>query len=219
MKKKTNSGVYDSFKMSRELRNLIHGYIMSDGYVSPGGALRVEQNDQQEKFVRWFYQKLESIRTSNPIDEQTRLDKRSGRTTHSFSFCTKRVLKGFHSMWYRPYFDSEGQTRYLKSLPKSIDCFFSPEFISVWFAGDGTKILGSKGAKFEVTRFTAEERQKLKRLFETHYDISPKINRAGKSKTGTQQWTLCINSPDYDKFKRLITHLDLIPTLFSYKLH
>jgi len=76
-----------------------------------------------------------------------------------------------------------------------------------------------RGAKFEVTSLTAPERNQLKLLFKIKFDLSVQINRAGVNKNGTEQWTLCINAPEYDKFRDLITQMDLIPTLFSYKLH
>lgn len=254
-------------KISRQLRDIIHGYIMSDGYVKPCGSLTVDQSKKQEKFVEWLYEKLKPIRTEHPISDVFRYPspstsnpptksppalqggKKGGKggtssgvrvaaqgskggllsnksqtpSSHSRRFNTRNVLRGFHFMWYKPYVDSDKngttKTLYLKRLPKSLDAFFSPVFISLWFAGDGTKVLGSKGARFEVTSFSPEERQRLKKLFEAKYGILANITRAGTSKRGTEQWNLSINSGDYDKFKKLITQIDLIPTLFPHKLH
>jgi len=72
-------------------------------------------------------------------------------------------------------------------LPDSIESFFGPIFITVWYAGDGTKIRSHEGAKFEVTSFTAGERIRLKELFKLKYNIEPSINRAGQSKKGHVQ--------------------------------
>lgn len=209
----------EKIKISRQLRDIIHGYIMSDGYVKPGGNLTVDQSKKQEKFVMWLYEKFEPIRTNTPISKVTRYREKTKTYTYSRRFNTRSVLHGFRHMWYKLSLDETGKTQYLKCLPKSIDCFFSPEFLTLWFAGDGTKILGSKGAKFEVTNFSPEDRLKLKKLFKKKYDILVMINRAGKSQTGTNLWTISINSGEYDKFKKLITEIDLIPTLFPYKLH
>lgn len=214
MKKKK---LYQNLKISRQLRDIIHGYIMSDGFVNSSGILTVDQSNKQEKFVMWLYNKFEPIRTDHPISEVTR--RRSNTVTISKRFNTRSVLHGFNFMWYKPYLNTDGNTKYLKCLPKSIDCFFSPEFITLWFAGDGTKIQGSKGAKFEVTNFSPKDRKKLKTLFKKKYDILVSINRAGKAKSGTEQWTISINSDQYDQFKKLITQIDLIPTLFPHKLH
>jgi hypothetical protein len=208
---------YDNLKISRELRDIIHGYIMSDGYVKEAGNLTVEQSKKQEKFVQWLYNKFEPIRTSTPISTVHRIDKRTNTETSSLRFNTRNVLHGFHSMWYKALRTHKNEFR--KGLPKNIHCFFSPVFITLWFAGDGTKILGSIGAKLEVTAFTPKERQVLKELFKTKYNISVSINRAGVTKKGKEQWTICINSAEYHKFKALITQIDLIPTLFPYKLH
>lgn len=199
-----------NLKISREVRDIIHGYIMSDGYVKKEGNLTVEQSIAQAKFVMWLYNKFEKLRTSKPPTEVTK--NRDGTTfslNKSLRFNTRNLLHGFHYMWYKP----------IKRLPKNIACFFSPLFISVWYAGDGTKIQTNLGAKFEVTCWTKEERLVLKKLFKQKYNIDVAINRAGQSKTGTEQWTLTINAPDYPKFKALITQYDLIPTLFAYKIY
>ena len=91
--------------------------------------------------------------------------------------------------------------------------------MTVWFAGDGTKIIGSKGAKFEVTAFTVQERLKLKNLFFTKFGIRAQIISSGLSKSGRRQWALKIPAHDYEKFRNIITKMDLIPNLFPYKLH
>jgi hypothetical protein len=210
---------YKNLKISRQLRDIIHGYIMSDGYVQPSGNLTVDQSKKQTKFVMWLYDKFKSIRTDHPISDVVRVDSRTGIKSFSKRFNTKNLLHGFRNMWYKPYLDEKGNTKYLKSLPKSLDCFFSPEFISLWFAGDGTKIISSLGCKIEVTNFSPDERKRLQKLFKTKYNISAAINKAGKSSSGKEQWTISINSADYYKFKGLITQIDLIPTLFPNKLH
>jgi hypothetical protein len=209
---------YKDLKISRELRDIIHGYIMSDGYVR-NGALTVDQSAQQEKFVEWLYDKFKAIRTDTPIRTLSRFDQRTGKTTFSKRFSTRALLHGFHSMWYKVFNNEKGEKQFHKGLPKDIKGFFSPTFIAVWFAGDGTKISNPIGAKFEVTAFTPKERERLKKAFKEKYDIETQINRAGTSKKGTEQWTICINSDEYSKFKELITRSDLIPKLFPYKLH
>lgn len=209
-----------NIKINKELRDIIHGYIMSDGYVKYDGSMQIEQSLKQEKFVEWLYKRFEIIRSENSqIQLVTRTDKRNNKVTQSKRFYTKSILKGFHQMWYESYVNERQETRYKKRLPKNLKGFFNSTFITVWFAGDGTKMIDQRGAKFEVTAFTAEERKELKRLFKEKFDIDAVINRAGESKNGTTQWALCINSPDYDKFRTLITQMDLIPNLFPYKLH
>jgi hypothetical protein len=206
-------------KISKEIRDIIHGYIMSDGYITETGSLQVDQSEKQEKFVMWLYDKLELIRKNTPISDISRTDKRSGKKTYSKRFYTKTLLKGFRFMWYKPIIDKEGNTRYIKRLPKSIACFFNSICVSLWFAGDGTKKTDSRGANIEVTAFTPAERQTLKELFKQKFNISVNIIRAGVTKSGTEQWNLAINASEYDKFRILITQIDLIPNLFPYKLH
>jgi hypothetical protein len=70
-----------------------------------------------------------------------------------------------------------------------------------------------------VTSLTAHERQKLKALFKKKFNIEVKINKAGFSRTGNQQWTLNINAPEYQKFRTLLTKIDLIQSYFPHKLH
>lgn len=214
----------NNIKISKELRDIIHGYIMSDGYVSPLGGLAISQGGKQEAFVEWLYNKLAALRTETPIRVRARTYKgRPGVIYYSYGFETRNLLLGFHKMWYKPYnsVNKEGEPiiAYKKVLPKSINCFFNSTLLTLWFAGDGTKIIGSFGAKIEATAFTAEERQRLKELFKKQFDIDVKINKAGVSIKGNQQWTININSEEYPKFRALITEMSLIEDIFAYKLH
>ena len=211
-----------NIKITREMRDIIHGYIMSDGYVEESGILTIDQGIDQEKFVKWLYGYLSPI-CKKPVGNASIIQvverTRGNTATYSKRFFTKSVCKGFHKMWYKPFINNNGQTLFKKKLPNNISGFFSPIFLSVWFAGDGTKILGSLGAKYEVTAWSTEERLKLKELFLTKYQIDVNINRAGQSTRGNEQWTLNINSNNYAKFRSLITEISLIEKLFSYKLH
>lgn len=204
-------------KIDRELRDILHGYIMSDGHVRSAGVCTVEHAVGQRAFVEWLYVKMQPIRTNTPIRHTTRIDKRSGKATHSKCFQTRSLCKGFREIWYKPV-TSRGKKRFRKCLPKNIQCFFNATFISVWFAGDGTRTVGHRGAKFEVTCFTPEERLFLKQLFDLKFAIKAKICRAGVSQTGTTQWTLSIPAGEYEKFRTLITQMDLIPKIFPHKL-
>jgi hypothetical protein len=205
--------------ISREMRDIIHGYVMSDGYLSPQGILQVDQSLAQEKFVEWMYEKLKPICTEYGPQEVRRPDSRVSKGyTSSKRFNTRTLLEGFAYMWYKEVLDIKG-TKRRKVLPKSIACFFSKTFITLWFAGDGTKETHYRGAKIEVTAFTPEERLLLQRLFKSKYNISTKINKAGESTADRQQWVLQIPAAEYDKFYNIITEIDLLPTLFPHKLH
>lgn len=204
-------------RISRELRDIIHGYIMSEGYLKKNGVLTIDQSTKQKKFVNWLYKKFKVLRSENLIGEKSRVDKRTNSKTYSYTFNTRAVLEGFHYMWYKGV-NKNNKIYYEKRLPKNIHCFFSIPFITVWFAGNGTKMIGQKGAKLKVTYYTNEERQKLKQLFKQKFNISTKICRAGQSSTGTIQWTLSITAAEYDKFRILITQMNLIPLIFPNKL-
>jgi hypothetical protein len=203
--------------ISQDLNDIINGYIMGDGYLKSQGTLTVDQGEKQHKFVEWLYEKLKPICTENS-KIKTVIRERNDRKTISYRFNTKAVLKDYYTTWYRSV-EGESPSVIKKRLPTNIADMFSPLFITVWFACDGTKIIGSRGSKFEVTAFSAEERDILKTLFKSKYDISVNIIRSGRSKTGTEQWALVINSDEYDKFRNLITQFDLIQELFPYKLH
>lgn len=206
-------------KISKELRDVIHGYIMSDGYVSPEGSLTVDQCLKQGKFTEWLFNLLTPLLTKDQkISTCSRINKKTNILTYSKRFNTRNLLKGFHHMWYEIYIDEQGKTCYRKKLPKTLDAFFNPTFISIWFAGDGTKMLDQRGAKFEVTSLNPTQRERLKKLFKTKFDINPTINRAGVSITGTTQWSLSILAEDYEKFRTIITKTELIPSLFPHKL-
>jgi len=207
-----------SLKISKSLRDILHGYVMSDGYIRDG-ILTIDQSVKQKRFITWLYDKFQPIRTSSPLKEVSRIHPKTKRKSRSLRFFTRAVLNGFHHMWYKPRVDKKGVRNYQKKLPKSIDCFFNETFISLWYAGDGTKIIGSVGAKFEVTSFTIEERLKLKALFLTKFNIKTEIISSGLSKKGNPQWALKIPANQYQKFRNLITKQDLIPTVFPYKLH
>lgn len=200
-----------NIKITKEMRDIIHGYVMSDGYIKVENQLQVQQGGKQAQFVDWLYDKLKPLCTDNP----PRKDKRG-----SMRFDTRALCNGFKAMWYEEeHTNSKGEIiKRRKRLPKSIACFFSPVFITLWYAGDGTQ-LDYHSVKFEVTCFTAEERLTLQALFKSKYNITTQINKAGFSKTGTQQWTLQIPAGEYTKFRAIITQIDLIPTVFPYKLY
>jgi LAGLIDADG DNA endonuclease family len=205
-------------QISKELRDIIHGYVMSDGYIR-NGILTVDRAFKQKLFVEWLYLKLQPIRTQKAIQECSRLHPQTQTKSRSLRFWTQALLHGFHNMWYEAYVNSSGVTQFRKKLPKSLPCFFNSTFITLWYAGDGTKTLGSVGAKFEVTALTVEERLLLKNLFLKKFDISVQILTAGVSKKRKVQWILKISAQDYSKFRSLITKIDLIPKIFPYKLH
>jgi hypothetical protein len=202
-------------QLCQELVDIINGYVMGDGYINPQGILTVDQGPKQQKFVEWLHEKLKPLCTETCTIGQTSRE-RNGKKTISYRFKTRSVLKEYRTNWYRP---SAADPKEKKQLPTNIAELFTPLFIAVWFACDGTKMLGSKGAKFEVTAFSVTERLLLKNLFSLKYDINVNIIKSGTSKSGTQQWALAVNAPEYDKFKKLITQNDLIENLFSYKLH
>lgn len=204
-------------KISRELRDIIHGYIISDGYIKKEGNLTVEQGIEQEKFVIWLYEKLKHLCTDNAPTNV--LNPSGGRLIRSVRFNTRNLLYGFEAMWYKNIKDENGNVKRRKTLPERIEGFFTPTFITLWFAGDGTKETSYKAAKIEVTAFTQKERERLQQAFKNKFDINTKINKAGVSKSGTQQWVLQIPASEYDKFRDIITKMDLIPTLFPHKLH
>lgn len=213
-KKWKTSGI----QISKRLRDIIHGYLMSDGYLR-NGVLTVDQGKQQKTFVNWLYNEFELIRTNTPIKEVKRVHPKTQKTSISYRFFTRAVLQGFHHIWYKPVVNENGKTVYIKKLPKSIGCFFNETFISLWFAGDGTKIVDAVGAKFEVTAFTVEERLILKNLFLKKFNIKAVIISSGLSSAGNPQWALKIPANEYAKFRELITKEDLIPKIFPYKLH
>lgn len=216
----SKKGENSTLKISRNLRDIIHGYVMSDGYINKGGSLTVDHGPAQRKFVEWLYNELESLRTSTPIREVKRTHSKTKRVSRSYRFATRAVLKGFCHMWYEPVVNEKtGKVQYRKRLPKSIDCFFNETFITLWFAGDGTKILDALGAKYEVTSCTVEERLKLQSLFQKKFEIKTNIISSGHSKKKTEQKALKIPAAEYGKFRECITKMDLIPNLFPYKLH
>lgn len=205
-------------KISKQLRDTIHGYIMSDGYVNQRGILTVDQSKKQEKFVLWLESEFKEIQSSS-TKEQVRIHPKTKRKTVSLRFYTKAVLHGFHAMWYSPYWDQHGLIRYKKKLPSSFHCFLNSQSVAVWFAGDGTKIIGSVGAKFEVTAFSVQERLALKNVFLTKFGIKTVIIQSGTSKKGTAQWALKIPAKSYAQFRYLITQTPLMSLCFPHKLH
>lgn len=208
-----------NIKVTRKQRDIIHGYIFADGYVTPSGSLQVDQGIKQEKFTKWLYKELASLRTNSPISQVTRVHSKTGKTSYSSRFYTRALLKGFRSMWYKTVIDAKGKPKNIKQLPKSIACFFNSTTISLWYASDGTKRTDCRGVNFEVTAFTPKERLLLKELFMKKFNISANVIRAGVSTSGTEQWNLAISATDYEKFHELVTQMDLIPTLFPHKLH
>lgn len=206
------------FPISAEQESIINGYIMADGYLNSRGALQVDQGKDQKKFVEWMFKKLRNLCTKDCVIAQTKV-KKTGELK-SYRFTTRSVLKDYRKRWYQKLQTSPKTVfSYQKVLPPDIGQIFTKDFIAVWYAGDGTKIIGSLGAKFEVTAFTPNERQMLKKLFKEKFGIETVINQQGVSRKGTPQWAICINAAEYPKFHDLIADHELIKLLFTYKLH
>ena len=210
----------NDFHISPELSQIINGYIMGDGYLNTYGSLTVDHGPDQKKFVEWMLEQLKDLCTPEREIKPTYAKKSetNEKTLKSYRFNTRNLLKDYRENWYKPVQTDKDKT-FKKCLPLNIDEMFTPLFITVWFACDGTKIVGSRGAKFEVTAFSPEEREKLKNLFKDKFQIETQIIPQGKSNTGTPQWAITINANEYDKFYALITKYDLIQKLFPYKLH
>ena len=206
-------------KITRSLRDTLHGYIMSDGYVKKG-TLTVEQGHKQIRFVYWLYNKFIAIRTQSSVKcvTLTRIGRNGTIKTQSYRFFTRAVLHGFHYMWYQPVL-KKGKRVYKKKLPTRCEGFFSPTFLAIWYAGNGTKVIGSLGVKFEVTCFSVVERLCLKKLFKKKYNISAVIIKSGLSKKKNTLWALKIGAKDYWKFHELVAQHPVILHYFSYKLH
>ena len=79
-------------KISKDLRDVIHGYIMSDGYIR-NGILTIEQSKKQERFVKWLYDKLTPIRTSSFIKKVVRVDPKTNVQSYSLRFFTRADRK------------------------------------------------------------------------------------------------------------------------------
>ena len=62
-----------NIKITKKLRDIIHGYVMSNGYINKNGILQVEQSKKQEKFVLWLYHQLKLIVSSSGVKEQIRI--------------------------------------------------------------------------------------------------------------------------------------------------
>nr|BBD21531.1 LAGLIDADG homing endonuclease [Rhipidosiphon lewmanomontiae] len=157
------------------------------GYIMSNDWIN-QSTKQKRLFVKWLYKKFRI-----PLEH------------------TRDICKSFRNMWYKPRMNIQKKR---KSLPSTIACFFSIPFVTVWFAGSGTKIIGQRSIKFEVTYWTPEERLLLKHLFKTQFNINGRILRAGVSK-----WILVISGKEYSKFRTLLTQMDLIPRFFPHKLY
>jgi hypothetical protein len=89
----------------------------------------------------------------------------------SFENSKKKLQFTFYtnySKWVSPHVVQPTINKGFKRIKKASnysECLFNETFISVWYAGDGTKILDSVGAKFGNFFFTVEEEIKSLKLF------------------------------------------------------
>lgn len=205
--------------ITKEIRDIIHGYMLGDGTMTVRGGVQVMQCLAQLKWVQWMYDRLRVLRSETPINANQKIvDPRTKKTTYSCRFTTlPGFTKGFRHMWYKP--DPTQNGKCLKSLPKSIKAIMNPTVLTLWYAGDGTKIIGSKGAKIEVTGFTIQERIDLKSTLEQKLGLEVKLNKAGTAGSGKEQYTLNFNADTYQEFRECTNKYDLIQTLFPDKLH
>ncbi len=120
-----------------------------------------------------MFNKLKSLCTDKCVVTPTyETDPDTGKATKikSYRFFTKALLKDYHKTWYTPI-QLQDKTEYKKILPKNIDEMFTPLFVTIWFACDGTKSTDYRGARFEVTALSPDEREILKKVFLEKYQI------------------------------------------------
>ena len=83
---------------NRQIQILI-GSLLGDAYIHPLGKICFEQSSHQQEYLLWKYSEFKNLAYPK-IAQVTRLDKRSGKQTHSVRFFLRQIFRSWRSVWY-----------------------------------------------------------------------------------------------------------------------
>lgn len=123
-----------------------------------------------------------------------------------------RFLRHYADLFYVP--SSETVSGWEKQVPKNIADFLTPRAFAYWYMDDGDqKWKGrSRGMRFSINSFPLEDCELLCDVLTQKYSLKTSLEKAEKSKKGTQHYRLYVSTKSYEILKDLI-FLELHPSM------
>ena len=178
--------------LSDEQMSIVLGSILGDAYVHPLGKICFEQAKQQKNYLVWKHVKLKNL-ASPKIARVVRVDKRNQKKTISYRFFLRQYFRSLRELFY-----SNGN----KIIPKEINEWLNPLFISVWYMDDGHLDKG-KSPLLATDAFSQKDVAMLASLLEAKFELQVKVTSKGR---------LRIRSDSTSRFFQLVSpwiHPDL----------
>jgi hypothetical protein len=183
--------------------SILYGALLGDAYLYPRkGIIQLEQCVEHGEYLFWLFENLKSYTTGKSPSLVKRLDKRNGKSTHSYRFYTRAL---FHH--WRPYFYHENG---VKKLPENFEECLDSTALAVWFLDDGGRSSGVQtGVFLTVDNYTQNEIEIIQHTLINGFHIHTRCHRSGKSKSGTIQKRLSITGDNYKRFVDTVSPLIL----------
>lgn len=162
-------------RVSREQWDILLGCVLGDGYVTKRGKIQIEHGAGQRDYVLWKYRKLNAVSYGMP-SRVVRKDKRNGKSYVSYRFWTRQFFREWRKRFY-----PNGK----KIFP--IDLLeISPLSLAVWFMDDGY-LVDNRRLMFSTDGFDKGSRERICRLFQSHFGVKTTVMGSGKLLIGTRQ--------------------------------
>lgn len=194
--------------MSEEIRSILVGLILGDGYLtkfyglSRKSRLDVKGDDKCLEYLRWLHRKLRPLGVS---------DLKSKKNYHQHRFYT-RATKEIGEL--REIFYPNGE----KVIPEDIaDYLKDPLTLAVWYQDDGTLDCRSKyhyNALFATHCFSLRECRLLAKALGENFSLDVRVCRC--KMRGKIRYRLYITSKSMTRFISLVK--PFIAPCFNYKV-
>lgn len=181
---------------------ILAGCILGDGYISPRGAIQVEQGSTQKDYLLWKFEELKKLVSVKP--KQVFRIKKNGNINSSYRFFLRQYFKKWHNKIYR-----NGK----KAINDEVLKLLSPLALAVWYMDDGCK-KNNYTLVISTDAFSKNSLKKLRKHLKITWNISTRIKRKkGPNKIYER---LTIGSHDLVRFVDLIRP-HIVPSM-QYKI-
>jgi len=194
--------------MSEEIRAIIVGLVLGDGYLTPlvgksdRSRMDIKGDNKNLSYLKWLNLKLKPLGVS---------DSKPKKNYHQHRFYTKTTEEIGE---LRKIFYPKGK----KIIPKDIKNFLNnPITLAVWYQDDGNLDCRSKyhyNAMFATYCFSLNECKLLAKALGENFNLDVRVCRC--QMRGKVRWRLYIASRSMEKFINLLK--PYINSCFEYKI-
>ena len=197
--------------LSSRQQSIAFGLLLGDGYLYKDGQLQVEQAQTKQKYVEWLHKEFSNV-AGKLTQNVKRVHPRTGKTSYSCRFYTKKCFPLLESLFYVKI--NEKRTKVvpvLEELEERLDHLS----LTIWFMDDGGKAQNTpRAAYINVSGFIKSDRRKLQQALENVFALKTTLHKAG----GNNQWNIYILTSSYQKFYEIVFPTVCTIPEMAYKL-